>query len=389
MNGRPEELRVLRVLTRPNLGGPARQCRALSRVWPELGVRELVVVGSVRDGETELALPQPLSREEAEVRGTDACGSVRLPELWRRVDPAADIASLSALLRLGRTFRPHVVHTHTAKAGLLGTIAARWLGVPLAHSFHGHVLRGYFSGIRQRAVRSLERRLTRRRDAVFCVSESCGRELEELDVVRAGAWQVVPPALELPPFPGDPHEHRLRVRRELRIDPERLVLGFCGRLVPVKDPVLFVHALERAARIAPRPVLGVVFGSGPLSEILVQAAKRLPLRVLGPRADYPALLPALDVLLVTSQREGLPLAALEALASGVPVVGPRVPGLVDLGGPGVRLVHRSSLPLARAALAPPAVPAASREEVRLAHDPRRVARQLAERYRQLQGAVTG
>ncbi|MDP6423870.1 MAG: glycosyltransferase family 4 protein [Planctomycetota bacterium] len=344
-------MRVLRILTRANLGGPARQVVALHEAFRQLGHEHLSVVGSLGDGETELPLPDH--------------GFVRVRGLVTRIDPAGDLIAANALRRIVRDFRPDVIHTHTAKAGMLGAAVAR--RVPLAHTYHGHVLKDYFGRAKSAAFRIIERRLCRRRDLVTCVSESCGRELVELGVIAPGAWRHVPPALRLAQAPALRHE----VAAGLRI-------AWCGRLVPIKDPSLLVGVTEELARLVARVEVHV-FGSGPLSSVLEDRSD-LPFVLRGPCPDLPELLAGFDAMLFTSKREGLPLAAVEALHAGVPIVGPRVRGLLDLEGPGVRLVARDAGALARSCLDPPRVPGRRRELLRTTHDPCRIARALLEEY---------
>src|SRR5690606_7996391 len=168
-----EALRVLRVVTRPNLGGPARQAFALWHAHRALGVPTLLVTGVCRRGEPAFdleahGLPR-LGCEEAVALGRDALGVCVLERLGRAVAPWSDLRALSALRALVASFAPDVVHTHTSKAGVLGRLAARDAAV-VAHTFHGLVLRDYWSWPLARAARLIEQWLARRTDLLFAVS---------------------------------------------------------------------------------------------------------------------------------------------------------------------------------------------------------------------------
>lgn len=315
--------RVLRILTRPNVGGPTRQMIALWHAFAALGQRTLLAVGECH-GEAAIDLaahgipPVDLARVTPE-----SAGFVVVPSLRRAVHPWHDLRARAQLARLTRAFRPDVVHTHTSKAGALGRAVARRAGVPvIAHTFHGHVLKDYFAGWRARLALRLERRLAARTDLLFAVSRSCADELAELGVAAAARFAVVPPAVDVAAFiAGD----RARARAELGLPADAFVLGFVGRLVPIKRPGLFADVVARCPGS-----IGLVFGDGPLAAQLPFGPR---LRQLGATDRLAALLPACDALVFTSVREGCPLAAVEAFAAGVVVVGLDVPGVHDVLGP--------------------------------------------------------
>lgn len=317
-------MRVMRVLTRPNVGGPTRQAVALWHAHKGMGVRTLLVVGRCEAPEPALdlaALGVPRVSFEA-VDGT-AEGFVEVPALMRRLHPLHDWQARVALRTLQARFAPQVVHTHTSKAGAL-LRGSRSAGVRVVHTYHGHVLRDYYGRLRSALLVRLERRLAARTDALIAISPSCRDELVSLGIAPAARFHVVPPAVEVAAFAaGD----RARARATLGLGPTTFALGFVGRLVPIKRPELFVDTV-RTVSDALGPVTGIVFGDGPLRAGLApRAGDRI--RWLGARADLAQLLPACDALVFTSRREGCPLAAIEAFAAGVPVVGLDVPGVRD------------------------------------------------------------
>ncbi len=314
--------RVMRVLTRPNVGGPTRQMVALWHAFAELGWQTLLVVGQCEDEPAVDLAAEGVPQIAREAVDANSAGFVVLPQLRRGVHPVRDGLARWRLGQLMRAFAPDVVHTHTSKAGALARSVARQqeIGV-VAHTFHGHVLQDYFGRWRAWLVRGAERYLARGTHLLFAVSPSCRDELAALGVAPAERIAVVPPAVDVRRFVGG---SRARAREELGLAADAFVLGFVGRLVPVKRPRLFAELVARVPE-----AIGLVFGDGPLRGELEGASR---LRLLGATDQLPRWLVACDALVFTSVREGCPLAAVEAFAAGVPVVGLAVPGVQDVLG---------------------------------------------------------
>ena len=314
-------LRVLRVLTRPNLGGPTRQAIALWHSQRAEGVETLLVTGTVGPEEAALAPDEHgVPRVEFGRLGT---GWLQLEELRRGVDLLGDLRAQRQVRRLVRSFCPDVVHTHTSKAGAVGRRAAFAEGAPVvAHTFHGHVLQDYFGRLSSALLRRLERRLARRTDLLFAVSDSCADELAACGVAERGRFVVTPPAVA-----SSPRITRGAARARLGLARGAWVAAAVGRLVPIKRLDHFVDV------VAGDPALrGDILGDGPLRAALAERGRRAcgdRLRLLGSQAEAGSLLAAYDVLVLPSVREGCPLVAVEAFAAGVPVVGYDVPGVRD------------------------------------------------------------
>lgn len=319
-------MRVMRVLTRPNLGGPTRQAIALWHAHRALGVPTLLVTGAVDAGEAPLSpavhgVPA-LSFDEALAAGPSATGWVELRALGQRAAWLADRRAVHALDRLLAAHRPDVMHTHTSKAGWLGRRAAASAGVPvLAHTFHGHVLTDYFAPPFAWWLRRLERRWAARSSLLFAVSASCAEELAALGVADRARFTVVPPAV-----PRTALLPRTEARRRLGLPSDGMVVACIGRLVPIKRVEHFIAALS-----ALPGVRGDVVGDGPLRDSLERQARAAaaPVAFRGPEPGIAGLLSAYDALVVPSRREGLPLVAVEASRAGVPVIGYDVPGVRD------------------------------------------------------------
>ncbi len=312
-------VRVLHVITRLNVGGPARHVLALMPALRERGFETLIAFGTPEAEEGEI-LPGP---DEP---------SFRIAALRRPIEPAADQRAITELTRLANRFRPDVVHTHLAKAGALGrSVARRVKAGGVVHTFHGHVLEGYFSSPTNSAFVIAERRLAGRTDALVAVSGATRDDLLELGIGKPDQWHVLPCALDLGSLLVlDASSEEARNRLELPTGVP--IVGIVGRLVPIKNHELFLEMAERVSASRPDTVF-VVAGDGELRSTLeAVAARRLGDRVrfLGWTTDLPTLYAALDVVVMTSLSEGTPVALIEALAAARPVVATDVGGVAEV-----------------------------------------------------------
>ncbi len=322
----------MRVLTRPNEGGPTRQAIALWHAMAARGVATLLVTGAVPRDEQELrpdAHGVPPIALAAALAGAPQGGWLALPELRRGFAPWSDLAATRRLRRLARAWRPDVVHTHTSKAGWLGRRAVRGGAAAVVHTFHGHVLADYFPAPVAWLLARLERRLAAGSDALVAVSASCADELAALGVAPRARIDVVPPAV-----PFEALAPRSTARRALGLPDDGPVAVCVGRLVPIKRVQAFLDALR-----ALPDWRGDVVGSGPLRARLAAAAPP-NVRFVGSRPDIARVLGAYDVLALPSRREGLPLVAVEARRAGVPVAGFDVPGVRDAVDPTTGVLAR-------------------------------------------------
>jgi glycosyltransferase involved in cell wall biosynthesis len=312
---------VLRVIARLNIGGPAIHATLLtSRLDPSRFASTLVAGTEEASEGNYLALHG--RHTEVEV----------IPDLGREIRPLRDVRTLWRLVRLMRRVRPHIVHTHTAKAGAVGRLAATLSGVPVVvHTFHGHVLRGYFSPAKTAVYRAIERGLATRSDRLLTVTDRVRDELLGHGVGRLGQYRTVSLGFDLDPLLRA-GERRGELRRELALGDAPLV-GIVARLVPIKAHEVFLAAAARV-RIAQPRVRFLVVGDGECRQALEARADALGLRdavlFLGWRADLGRLYADLDVVALTSRNEGSPVALIEAMAAGVPVVSTAVGGVADV-----------------------------------------------------------
>jgi glycosyltransferase involved in cell wall biosynthesis len=316
-------VRVVRVIARLNIGGPAQHAILLTAGLDRMRFATTLITGAVGRGEGDFS-------GMARARGVDP---VVIPELGRAIRPGRDLTAFIKLVRLFRALRPDIVHTHTAKAGTLGRLAARLARVPVKiHTFHGHVLDGYFSPPVTRAFLEIERRLAHTTDRLVTVSPRLKVQLLALGIGRPEQVDVVPLGLELDRFrrarPASP-----TLRPSLGLTDDTPLLGIVGRLVPIKDHSTLFQALARLHDEV-RAAHLVVIGDGEERTRLEEFAGRLGLgsriHFLGWRVDLETILGELDVVICASRNEGTPVALIEAMAAGIPVLSTDVGGVADL-----------------------------------------------------------
>ena len=257
------------------------------------------------------------------------------PSLRAPIGPAADLAALGRLTALLRERRFDVVHTHTAKAGAVGRIAARRAGAGrIVHTYHGFPFHEFQSPARRSAYVAVERRLGRITDLALAVGGGVAVEAVRRGLIAPDRIRTIGVAVDEPPaLAADPAARR-RARRALGLPPDVTVVGAVGRLAYQKAPEDFLAALRALGRPG---VVGVWVGGGELAgrvARLAAAQPEAPVLLAGERDDVPALLPAFDVFTLPSRYEGLPTAVVEAMLCGVPVVATAVNAVGDLVVPG-------------------------------------------------------
>jgi glycosyltransferase involved in cell wall biosynthesis len=313
---------VLRLFSRLNIGGPSLHVILLNAGLDARGYDTRLVIGKESEREGNLL-------EFAQEKGVRYH---QLAALGREIRPLGDMSALWELYRMMRELRPTIVHTHTAKAGVVGRLAARLAGVPVVvHTFHGHVLRGYFGATTNTFYRNVERWLAVSSDLLVAVSDAVADELAALGVARRERFHVVPVGLELERLTGALPWGVLR--KEAGFADDAPLVGVVGRLVPIKDIDGFLAAAELVAREAPAVRFSIV-GDGKERARLEARAASLGLEERvhfhGWKRDQREVFGDLDLVVNCSRNEGTPVALVEALTAGCPVVATRVGGTPDV-----------------------------------------------------------
>lgn len=336
--------KVIRIIARLNVGGPAKHVVWLTSGLQDAGFFTLLVTGRVPEGEEDMSY----------FAYDSGVTPLYFHEMSREIS-LKDVVTVWKLFRLFLRERPDIVHTHTAKAGTVGRTAGflyRWLtpgvfiGKPrrckFVHTYHGHVFHSYYSRGRTRLFLAVERLLARLvTDRLIVVSKQQAFEIGgKFRVGRSGQIRVIPLGLDLGLF-SDHASRRAKFRHELCVPDHTILIGIVGRLTEIKNHQMFLNVAARLKEIDPAcwrqgAVRFIVIGDGSLRAALEEQKQALGLEhdviFVGGRKDPEYFYPALDVVALTSLNEGTPLTLIEAMANARPVVATSVGGVVDLLG---------------------------------------------------------
>ena len=326
-----EPIRILRVIARLNMGGPAIHVSSLAAGLETRGYHTTLVAGSLARGEDSMDFL-------AERLGVEV---VSIPELQREVSVLHDARSVRHMTALIRRERPHILHTHTAKAGAIARAAALLAGDArppiVVHTFHGHVLKGYFGPARTAFFRQVERNLARSSDVLIAVSPEVRDELVEHGIAPREKFAVIRLGIPLEDRLGDATAD-LDYRRLYGISLNAFVVGWAGRMTGVKDTDAVLEIVRATRERGVDAVLCMV-GDGPDRERLEQLAHDLGIArstfFTGYQSDVAGFYHLFDAFLLPSVNEGTPVSAIESLASRTPVVANRVGGVPDVVRDGV------------------------------------------------------
>ena len=356
MNRPCDSAKVIHIITRFDKGGSAENTfltlRGLDRSKYDLTLIMGALDESNREDREWKSVQANLS--EAEKAGVRI---IPLPGLIRNLHPGCDVKAFFGLLRILHEEKPHIVHTHTSKAGFLGRWAAWLCRVPvIIHTPHGHVFWGYFGPWKTRCFVLLERWTARITRTIVTLTPQERDDHLRFRIAPEEKFAVIHSGVDLPLFDAAPHD-RFKIRAELDIPPDHLIIGTAGRLTPVKG---HIHLLEAAVKIlATRPDTTFVFlGEGELKMRLLEQAEALgvanKVRFPGWRPDVAAVMSVFDVFVLPSLNEGMGRVLIEAMALSMPIVASRIGGIKDLvtnGGNGMLVPPGDAAAIASAVLA--------------------------------------
>ncbi len=330
--------KILRIINRLNLGGPTYNAAYLSKfLAPEF---ETLLVSGMR-ADTE-------ESSEFIVKNLDL-HPVYIPEMYRELNPFRDYKSYFKIRKLIREFKPDIVHTHAAKAGAVGRLAAAHEGVPvIIHTFHGHVFHSYFGPVKTKVFLEIERYLAKRTTKIVTLSEIQKNELCNIyKIAPAVKFEIIPLGFDLGKFEQGQDEKRRRFRKEYNIDDDEIAIGIVGRLVPIKNHKLFLKALSIVATQTSKKIRAFIIGDGDERHNIELFAKQLNLHFDNGNPQEKNILTftswirdidvsnaGMDIIALTSNNEGTPVSLIEAQASGKPIVSTIVGGIEDIVIPG-------------------------------------------------------
>ena len=297
-------MRVLHVIARLNVGGTARYITRLAEELPKHKIETFIATGFVQGSEQEDPSAKNLK-------------VIRIPSLGRQINPIKDHFAFKQLIKVVREVKPDILHTHTFKAGFIGRIKAKEINkaagkrVKFVHTFHGHLFDDpEFSGLKSLIITSFERRFAMRTNAIVAVGAQVAKELIEREIGQPKQFTNIPPGVEPLKIP------RSKPRKKITI-------GWIARVTGVKNPL---RALE-IAKLFPDAQFLIAGGGDMLDEVRVKAPKNT--KVLG-WTDAAKLFAASDIILSTSENEGMPIALIEAQLASKPVVATNVGGVAEV-----------------------------------------------------------
>ena len=304
-------IRVMRIIARMNVGGPAVQVSGLMRGINSHDFDQRLFTGFCATDEADY-----LDTVAADVQAT------RIEGFGRRVSLGGDVKAFISLIAAIRSFKPHIIHTHTAKAGFLGRIASI---VSLhssirVHTFHGHLLNGYFGPVKRRLVIIAEKVLAIFTHELLAVGDKVRQDLLTVGIGNSKKFGLMPPGLEIMQLPNK------KVSQEsYGLATSILQCAFIGRITQIKRPDRFLDVVSEIKRRG----VGLEFlmaGDGELLDTCRKriASEKLPVRILGWQSDIEKVLVAADMVVLTSDNEGTPLSLIQAGMAGLPVVTTRV-----------------------------------------------------------------
>jgi len=329
-----KKIKVLRIITRLNIGGPSIHVSLLTKGLDPERFESILVSGNVADLEGDMSYV-----------ATDlGLKPLIVPSLKREISLSQDMLTLIRLLKILDQEKADIVHTHTAKAGTLGRIAVfvhnliHEKRVLVIHTFHGHVLHGYFSWLKSRMFMWAERLQAKATDVIIAISESQRSELSRIyRIAPEEKFRTVKLGFNLQSF-SSVKNLKGQFRRRVGVNSKTVLVGIVGRLVAIKNHKMFLDAARIFVEENPGiQVKFVIIGDGELRQELMSYSAELGLSnhviFCGWIRDLPEVYADLDVLVLTSINEGTPVSIIEAMASSVPVISTDAGGVLDLIGP--------------------------------------------------------
>lgn len=292
---------VLHIVTRTNIGGVSQYLEHLVNNWPDTNTSHVIVRGTPSTREGDYLQSHPVKARIIEV-----------PSLRRSVSPLGELRALSGIIRAIRETKPTLVHTHMAKAGVLGRLAAWLCRVPVrVHTFHGHLLQGYFSRRTVWLIVQIERLMQRITTWSITNGEQVRQDLVKYGVIHSSNSSNIPPAVS--PFLVN---NRSQKQQDEIASRDVATAGFVGRFVTIKRPDRFIAF----ARALPEYNF-VMFGDGPLSDTIRATTRDVPnLRLAGWVTEPSTIYSSMDVLVLTSDNEAAAVVLIEAAMAGLPAV---------------------------------------------------------------------
>ena len=327
--------RILRIHNRLIIGGPTLNVLYLTKyLAPEF--ETLLIVGEKEDHEKDAFFL-------AEQMGIK---TISIPDMGRSLHPYRDYKAYKNVQRIIKNFKPDIIHTHAAKPGAIGRLAATSISdTIIVHTYHGHVFHSYFGQLKTKFIINAERFLAKRSDVLIAISDQQKKELvEEFKIAGNDKFRIIPLGFELEKFHENQEQKRKKFREEFNLGDDEIAIGIIGRLVPVKNHSLFLEGIDYVMKTTRKKIRAFIVGDGETKKELQEKAKKMgipftsiddtdktaSLIFTSWRSDIDIVNAGLDIIVLTSLNEGTPVSLIEAQAANKPIVSTRVGGIADI-----------------------------------------------------------
>src|SRR6266496_6308907 len=328
--------RILRIHNRLIIGGPTLNVLYLTKyLAPEF--ETLLIVGEKENHEKDaFFLAQQMG-----------ITTLSIPDMGRSLHPYRDYKAYKNVQKIIKNFKPDIVHTHAAKPGAIGRLAATSVSdTIIVHTYHGHVFHSYFGRLKTKFIINTERFLAKRSDVLIAISDQQKKELvEEFKIAGNDKFRIIPLGFELEKFHENQEQKRKKFREEFKLGNAEIAIGIIGRLVPIKNHSLFLEGIDYVMKTTQKKIRAFIIGDGETKKELQEKAKKMGIRFasIGDNTDEAASLiftswrsdidivnAGLDIIVLTSLNEGTPVSLIEAQAANKPIVSTRVGGIADI-----------------------------------------------------------
>ena len=324
--------KILRIINRFNLGGPTYNAAYLTKYLE--GEYETLLIGGNHE-----------KSEKSSMHILEDLGikPIIIPEMQRSINPLLDRIALKKIKEIIEDFKPDIIHTHAAKAGALGRKAAYNAGVKqIYHTFHGHVFHSYFSKIKTNIYKKIERDLAKKTTKIIAISPIQKEELSKVHkICKPEKIEVIPLGFDLSKFYKNKEAKREKFRKKWRIKDSEVAIGIIGRLVPIKNHLFFIKAINQVLSSCSIPIRFFIVGDGEEKENIIEYInefkidystddKVATIQLTSWIKEIDEVNAGMDIICLCSLNEGTPVSLIEAQASGKPIVTTRTGGIENI-----------------------------------------------------------
>jgi glycosyltransferase involved in cell wall biosynthesis len=325
--------KILRIHNRLIIGGPSLNVLYLTKYLAP-AFETMLIVGDKEMHEKDMFA----------FAGQMGIEPILIPDMGRSIHPARDYKAYKQVQKIIKSFKPDIVHTHAAKPGAVGRLAASSLNVPVVvHTYHGHVFHSYFNRLKTKFIINTERYLAKRSDMLIAVSDQQQKELvDDFHIAAKEKFRTVHLGFDLEKFSSDQEQKRKKFREEFELSDDEIAIGIIGRLVPVKNHTLFLEGISYLAKNSSKKFKAFIIGDGDMRASIENKARQLGITMTTDpaknsmllftswRDDIDVINAGLDIVALTSLNEGTPVSLIEAQAANKPIVSTRVGGISDI-----------------------------------------------------------